>query len=216
MIADTNAISIEDRAQESLSPTVFIIDDDPAIRKSLAWLVESVGLAAETYESASAFISEFDIERPGCLICDIRMPGMGGLELQERLRASGSQIPVIILTGYGDVSTAVRAMKAGATDFLEKPVGDQVLVDQIQRAIARDAACRAGRGEQLKLGERISRLTHREQEVMTHVIEGLSSRQIAGQLGVSFKTVEAHRAKVMRKMQAKSVPHLIRMSLHHV
>jgi FixJ family two-component response regulator len=143
------------------------------------------------------------------------MPGMSGLDLQERLRERGSEIPIIILTGYGDVTTAVRAMKAGASDFLEKPVGDQVLVEQIQRAIARDAACRAGRGEQELLGEKMRRLTRREQEVMALVIEGYSSRQIAGQLGVSFKTVEAHRAKVMRKMQAKSVPHLIRMSLRH-
>lgn len=194
-------------------PTVFIVDDDPAIRKSLTWLVESVDLTAEAYESAAAFLEAFGDDRPGCIVCDIRMPGMSGLDLQERLRANGSNIPIIILTGYGDVATAVRAMKAGATDFLEKPVGEQVLIEQIQRAISRDAALRAGRGEQQMLGERLRRLTRREQEVMTLVIEGYSSRQIAAQLGVSFKTVEAHRAKVMRKMQAKSVPHLIRMSL---
>jgi len=196
-------------------PTVFIVDDDPAIRKSLTWLVESVDLTAEAYESAAAFLDAFGDDRPGCIVCDIRMPGMSGLDLQERLRAMGSNIPVIILTGYGDVTTAVRAMKAGACDFFEKPVGDQVLVEQIQRAIARDAAQRAGRGEQELLGQKLRRLTRREQEVMTLVVEGHSSRQIAAQLGVSFKTVEAHRAKVMRKMQAKSVPHLIRMSLQH-
>jgi FixJ family two-component response regulator len=195
--------------------TVFIVDDDPAIRKSLTWLVESVDLTAEAYESAAAFLEAFGEDRPGCIVCDIRMPGMSGLDLQERLRERGSEIPIIILTGYGDVTTAVRAMKAGASDFLEKPVGDQVLVEQIQRAIARDAECRAGRGEQELLGEKMRRLTRREQEVMALVIEGYSSRQIAAQLGVSFKTVEAHRAKVMRKMQAKSVPHLIRMSLRH-
>ncbi len=196
-------------------PTVFIVDDDPAIRKSLTWLVESVDLTAEAYESAAAFLEAFGEDRPGCIVCDIRMPGMSGLDLQERLRAIGSNIPVIILTGYGDVTTAVRAMKAGASDFLEKPVGDQVLVEQIQRAISRDAALRTGRGEQELLGQKLRRLTRREQEVMTLVVEGHSSRQIAAQLGVSFKTVEAHRAKVMRKMQAKSVPHLIRMSLQH-
>jgi FixJ family two-component response regulator len=195
------------------TPTVFIVDDDPALRKSLAWLAESVDLAAETFESAAAFLEDFKDDRPGCIVCDIRMPGMSGLDLQERLRAMGSNIPLIILTGYGDVTTAVRAMKAGASDFLEKPVSDQVLVEQIQRAISRDATSRAGRGEQELLGQRLSRLTRREQEVMSLVIEGHSSRQIAAQLGVSFKTVEAHRAKVMRKMQAKSVPHLIRMSL---
>ncbi|HEX6987171.1 MAG TPA: response regulator transcription factor [Planctomycetaceae bacterium] len=193
--------------------TVFIVDDDPAMRKSLAWLVESVDLRAETYETATAFLDRFDPERPGCLLCDVRMPGMSGLELQERLRAIGSQIPVIMITGYGDIACAVRAMKAGAVDFLEKPVSDQTLLDHIQRAIERDSAIRAARGELLKIRQRFGLLTRREQEVMSLVVEGHSSKEIAGVLGVSFKTVEAHRAKIMRKTEARSVPHLIRMSL---
>ncbi len=196
--------------------TVFIVDDDPAMRKSLTWLVESVDLQAETFDSAMSFLDRYDPERPGCLISDIRMPGMSGLELQERLRSMGSQIPVIIITGYGDVPSAVRAMKAGAVDFLEKPIGDQVLLEHIQRAVARDTALRAGRRELQRVRQRLGLLTRREQEVMSLVVEGHSSKEIATQLDVSFKTVEAHRAKIMRKMEARSVPHLIRMTLQRM
>lgn len=202
-------------APTGMVPTVFIIDDDPAIRKSLAWLIGSIDLTVEAYESATSFLDGFDADRAGCVICDVRMPGISGLELQERLRNMGSSLPMIIVTGYGDVPSAVRAMKAGAIDFLEKPIQDQVLLDHVQEAIERDAALREGRGEQARFGQRLNRLTRREQEVMTHVVDGLSSKEIAAQLGVSFKTVEAHRAKIMRKMQARSVPHLIRMSLAH-
>ncbi len=193
--------------------TVFIVDDDPGMRKSLTWLVESVDLQAETFPSAAAFLDAYDPERPGCLLCDVRMPGMSGLEMQERLREIGSTLPVIMMTGFGDITSAVRAMKAGAIDFLEKPISDQALLDHIQRAIASDTANRTGRSERQKIGERINLLTRREQEVMTLVVEGHSSKEIAAQLNVSFKTVEAHRAKIMRKMEARSVPHLIRMSL---
>jgi FixJ family two-component response regulator len=196
-----------------MTATVFIIDDDPSARKSLSWLVESVDLHAETYESAASFLDVFDPERPGCLISDIRMPGMSGLELQERLRAIGSYLPIILITGYGDIASAVRAMKGGAIDFLEKPVGDQQLLDRVQWAITRDASFRANRSELMRVGQRLSLLTRREREVMALVVEGHSSKEIAGVLNVSFKTVEAHRAKIMRKMEAKSVPHLIRMSL---
>ncbi|MGC1274539.1 MAG: response regulator transcription factor [Planctomycetaceae bacterium] len=196
--------------------TVFIVDDDPGMRKSLTWLVESVDLQVETFGSASEFLEAYDPERPGCLLCDVRMPGMSGLEMQERLRTIGSTLPVIMMTGYGDITSAVRAMKAGAIDFLEKPISDQVLLDHIQRAIARDSSTRTGRGELLKIGQRLSLLTRREQEVMSLVVEGYSSKEIASLLNVSFKTVEAHRAKIMRKMEARSVPHLIRMSLMRV
>jgi two-component system response regulator FixJ len=200
-------------SHSSMTATVYVVDDDPAIRRSLAWLVESVELRVETFESATAFLRQYDPARPGCVVCDLRMPGMSGLELLERLREMGSCLPVIIVTGFGDVPSAVRAMKCGAVDFLEKPVGDQVLLDHIQRAVARDAELRAGHGEAALVGQRLNRLTPREREVMRFVVEGHSSKEIASRLGVSFKTVEAHRAKIMRKMQAKSVPHLIRMSL---
>lgn len=199
----------------SMSATVFIVDDDPRMGKSLSWLVESVDLTAEVYDSAQAFLDAFDPDRPGCVICDVRMPGMSGIELQERLRAMGTRIPMIMITGYGDVASAVRSMKAGAVDFLEKPISDQALLEYVQRAVVQDAAARADNRERARVGERLSRLTRREREVMGLVIEGLSSKDIAAKLDVSFKTIESHRSKVMRKMRAKSVPHLIHMNLRH-
>lgn len=203
---------LEFRSTLEIDPTVFIVDDDESMRESLAWLIRSVHLEAETYASAIAFLESYDPSRPGCLISDIRMPGLSGLELQERLRLMSAKIPTMMITGYADVGSAVRAMKAGAMDFLEKPVCNQVLLDRIQEAIDRDLSNRADLNEQFKIDQRLSRLTHREREVMALVIEGRSSKQIAAILNVSFKTVEAHRSKVMKKMQAKSIPHLIRMS----
>lgn len=193
--------------------TVFVVDDDPAIRKSLRWLIESVGLNVQTYELASEFLDSYSPDRPGCLVLDVRIPGMSGLELQEKLRERGYDIPVIIVSGYGDVPMAVRAMKAGAVDFLEKPVSDQVLLDYIQKGIERDIKNKAARLQNKELLERKSTLTRREHEVMDYVVSGFSSREIAEKLNVSFKTVEAHRAKIMKKMQAKSVPKLIQMEL---
>tara|TARA_R110002095_G_scaffold83538_3_gene72503 strand:+ start:67 stop:711 length:645 start_codon:yes stop_codon:yes gene_type:complete len=193
--------------------TVFVVDDDPAIRKSLRWLIESVGLKVETFELASEFLQNYSPDAPGCLVLDVRIPGMSGLELQEKLRDRGYDIPVVIVSGYGDVPMAVRAMKAGAIDFLEKPVSDQVLLDYIQKAIERDTKNKTDRLQNQEIVERKSTLTRREREVMEHVVSGLSSREIAEVLNVSFKTVEAHRAKIMKKMKAKSVPKLIQMDL---
>jgi len=193
--------------------TVFIVDDDPAIRKSLRWLIESVGLKVETFELANDFLQNYLPEIPGCLVLDVRIPGMSGLELQEKLRERGYDIPVIIVSGYGDVPMAVRAMKAGAIDFLEKPVSDQVLLDYIQKGIERDIQSKQNRLQNKELVERKNSLTRRELEVMDHVVTGLSSREIADLLHVSFKTVEAHRAKIMKKMIVKSVPKLIQMDL---
>ncbi|QDV19357.1 Transcriptional regulatory protein TdiR [Gimesia panareensis] len=193
--------------------TVFVVDDDPAIRKSLRWLIESVGLKVQTHELASDFLESYSPDRPGCLVLDVRIPGMSGLELQEKLRERGYDIPVIIVSGYGDVPMAVRAMKAGAVDFLEKPVSDQVLLDYIQKGIERDIKNKAIRLQNKDLLERKATLTRRELEVMDYVVSGFSSREIAEKLNVSFKTVEAHRAKIMKKMQAKSVPKLIQMEL---
>lgn len=193
--------------------TVFVVDDDPAIRKSLRWLIESVGLKVQTHELASEFLESYSPDHPGCLVLDVRIPGMSGLELQEKLRERGYDIPVIIVSGYGDVPMAVRAMKAGAVDFLEKPVSDQVLLDYIQKGIERDIINKANRLQNKELVERKATLTRRENEVMKYVVSGFSSREIAEKLNVSFKTVEAHRAKIMKKMQAKSVPKLIQMEL---
>ena len=193
--------------------TVFVVDDDPAIRKSLRWLIESVGLKVQTHELASEFLESYSPEILGCLVLDIRIPGMSGLELQEKLRERGYDIPVIIVSGYGDVPMAVRAMKAGAIDFLEKPVSDQVLLDYIQKGIETDIKNKQNRIQNQDLMERKELLTRREREVMEYVVAGFSSREIAGTLNVSFKTVEAHRAKIMKKMQARSVPKLIQMDL---
>ncbi|QDT96675.1 response regulator transcription factor [Gimesia aquarii] len=193
--------------------TVFVVDDDPAIRKSLRWLIESVGLKVETHELASDFLESYSPDSPGCLVLDVRIPGMSGLELQEKLRDRGYDIPVVIVSGYGDVPMAVRAMKAGAVDFLEKPVSDQVLLDYIQKGIERDINNKKNRLENKELLERKKSLTRRELEVMEHVVSGQSSREIAEILNVSFKTIEAHRAKIMKKMKAKSVPKLIQMDL---
>ena len=193
--------------------TVFVVDDDPAIRKSLRWLIESVGLKVETFELASEFLQSYLPDSPGCLVVDVRIPGMSGLELQEKLRERGYDIPVIIVSGYGDVPMAVRAMKAGAVDFLEKPVSDQGLLDYIQKGIERDIESKQNRLLNKELVERKCSLTRREHEVMEHVVSGLSSREIADLLNVSCKTVEAHRAKIMKKMKVKSVPKLIQMDL---
>ena len=193
--------------------TVFVVDDDPAIRKSLRWLIESVGLKVETYELASEFLQSYVPDSPGCLVLDVRIPGMSGLELQEKLRDRGYDIPVVIVSGYGDVPMAVRAMKAGAIDFLVKPVSDQVLLDYIQKGIERDIKNKEDRLQNQELVQRKDSLTRREREVMEYVVSGLSSREIADELKVSFKTVEAHRAKIMKKMKAKSVPKLIQMDL---
>lgn len=193
--------------------TVFVVDDDPAIRKSLRWLIESVGLKVQTHELANEFLESYSPDSPGCLVLDVRIPGMSGLELQEKLRERGYDIPVIIVSGYGDVPMAVRAMKAGAIDFLEKPVSDQVLLDYIQKGIAQDIKNKQARLQNKELIERKDSLTRREREVMEYVVAGFSSREIAEKLNVSFKTVEAHRAKIMKKMQVKSVPKLIQMDL---
>ncbi len=176
-------------------PTVFVVDDDRAMRKSLRWLIESIDLRVETYESAQAFLEHYNPERSGCVVLDVRMPGMSGLDLQDHLRKLDGDIPIIIVTAYGEVPMAVRAIKAGALDFIEKPVCDQVLLDHIQDALELDRKRRQSRADKQEITERLESLTKREAEVMDLVVVGMSSREIAGELGVSFKTIEAHRAK---------------------
>jgi two-component system, LuxR family, response regulator FixJ len=194
-------------------PTVFVVDDDRAMRKSLRWLLESVELRVETFDSARDFLEKYQPHRPGCVVLDVRMPGMSGLELQDYLREQVVEIPIIIITGYGDVPMAVRAMKAGAHDFIEKPVCDQVLLEHIHNAIEIDRKHRQVLAENQEIMERLRTLTNREAEVMDFVVQGLSSKEIAEKLGVSFKTIEAHRAKIMKKMGANNVSHLIHMVL---
>ena len=194
-------------------PTIFIVDDDEAMRDSLKWLIESIGMKVESYASADAFLNSYYPGRSGCLLLDVRMQGMSGLELQEYLIENAIYIPVIIITGHGDVPMAVRAMKSGAVDFIEKPFNDELLLDAIRNALAIDHRNRNKQEERATLAARFSLLTPREHEVMDMVTEGKPNKEIARLMGVSSKTVEAHRAKVMEKMGASSLAELVRMSL---
>lgn len=193
--------------------TVFVVDDDQAVRESLALLVQSVGLEVETFASAQDFLDLYAPERPGCLITDIRMPGMSGLELQERLSADGRHIPVIVLTGFGDVPAAVRALKGGAIDFVEKPFNPQALLDLVQQAIVRDSERRAQAAREADLDKRMASLTPREQEVMALVVAGKANKVIAIDLLISERTVELHRGRIMKKMRARSLAELMRIVL---
>lgn len=193
------------------SATVFIVDDDDAVRSSLRLLLKSVGLAAVAYGSARDFLAAWHPDQPGCLVLDVRMPSMSGLELQEELNRRGAIIPVIFITGHGDIPMAVEAMQHGAFDFLQKPFRDQDLIDRIQRAIERDARNRAQLLEKEKIRERYESLTPREREVLALVTAGKANKVMAGDLGVSQRTVEIHRARVMEKMEASSLAQLVRM-----
>lgn len=196
----------------SASPTVFVIDDDPAVRQSVCWLLESAGRRVEVFESAETFLNVYTPDRPGCVLTDIRMPGLGGLQLQDTLRSQGYMIPIIIMTAYGDVSLAVRAMKAGAIDFLEKPYGDQALLDLIEDAIKKDGVIRQELEEAAAARGKYESLTPREQQVMDLIVQGRSNKQMAAQLSISTKTIEAHRSKVMGKMSAGSIAELTNLA----
>jgi len=193
--------------------TVFVVDDDSAMRQSLQFLLESHGLHVETFATAEDFLEKYDPSMGGCLVLDVRMPGMGGLKLQETLVEREIHIPVILLTAHGDVPMAVRAMRAGAFDFIEKPSNDQLLLDRIQRAMARNHQRRADEQAVASVQENIEQLSPREREVMELVVEGMLNKQIAAELGISIKTVEVHRARVMDKMQADSLADLVRKAI---
>lgn len=193
--------------------TVYVVDDDQAMRTSMRWLIESVGVKVECYDSADAFLRAYYPGRASCLLLDVRMPGMSGLELQEYLNSREIRLPIIIITGHGDVPMAVRAMKAGAIDFIEKPFNDESLLDAIRSALTVSERERNLQAEQAGIAARLETLTPREYEVMTMVTNGLSNKEVAKRLGVSAKTVEAHRARVMEKMQAGSLAKLVRMVL---
>ncbi len=193
------------------SPTVFIVDDDEAVRSSLRLLIKSVGLIPSALGSAREFLEKYDPAQPGCLVLDVRMPEMSGLELQEQLNRQGAVIPVIFITGHGDVPMAVEAMQAGAFDFLQKPFRDQDLIDRIQRALEKDRANRAVLSERNLIRERLESLTPREREVLDMVSSGKPNKIMAADLGVSQRTVEIHRARVMEKMGASSLAQLVRM-----
>lgn len=193
------------------TPTVFVVDDDEAVRGGLKQLLQSVGLRVQVYASAQDFLASYHLDAPGCLVLDIRMPGMGGLDLQERLAQQDIRLPIIFLTGHGDVPAAVRALKAGAMDFLEKPFNSQVLLDRIQQAISRDAEARSRSAEESLIVHRLATLTAREREVLDMMIGGKANKVIAMDLDISERTVEFHRGKIMRKMQARSIAELINM-----
>ena len=195
------------------APIVYIVDDDEAIRAALRLLLKSVGLAATTLPSAQDFLASYNPQQPGCLILDVRMPGMSGLELQQQLNLRGAIIPVIFITGHGDVPMAVEAMQQGAFDFLQKPFRDQDLIDRIQRALAKDQAERAQLRERDRIKERLESLTAREREVLDLVTSGKPNKIMAADLGVSQRTVEIHRSRVMEKMGASSLAQLVRMVL---
>ena len=195
------------------APTVFVVDDDEAVRGSLRLLLKSVGLAATTLPTAQEFLAKYAPEQPGCLVLDVRMPGMSGLELQEQLNIRGAIIPVIFITGHGDIPMAVDAMQQGAFDFLQKPFRDQDLIDRIQRALAKDKANRAELSQRSRVREHFESLTPREREVLTLVTSGKPNKIMAADLGVSQRTVEIHRARVMEKMHASSLAQLVRMMM---
>jgi len=197
----------------SSSATVFIIEDNSNVRKALCYLIESIKLPVQDFVSAKDFLENYNPEHPGCLLTDVRMQGISGLELLEKLTAENIHIPVIITTGHADVSMAVRAMKSGAFDFFEKPVNNQILIESIQQAIEYDLQQREKRSEHEILLKRLSDLTTREHEIMIQVIKGNSNKVIARELSISDKTVEAHRAKVMEKMQAAHFADLVRIGI---
>jgi RNA polymerase sigma factor (sigma-70 family) len=193
--------------------TVFVIDDDEAVRDSLRLLLKSVGLPVRTCASAQEFLPDYDPRQPGCLVLDIRMPGMSGLELQQQLNVRGATIPVVFVTGHGDIPMAVEAMQHGAFDFLQKPFRDQDLIDRVQRALQRDAAIRTQLQAADRIRELIASLTPREREVLELVAAGKPNKVMAADLGVSQRTIEIHRARVMEKMQARSLAQLVRMMM---
>lgn len=197
----------------NVRPMIFVVDDDAAVRDALKLLLRSVGQAVETFASAQEFLDAYGEDRPGCLVLDIRMAGMSGLELQQKLNERHSILPIIFITGHGDVPMAVEAMQAGAVDFIQKPFRDQDLIDRINQALEKDANNRSALGERNDIRRRLETLTPREREVLDLVVHGKANKVIAGDLKLSQRTVEIHRARVMEKMQASSLAHLVRMVL---
>jgi len=205
----------DERAAQQTRPTAYIVDDDESIRTLWRWLLESNGMAVEAFATAKEFIDAYQPGGPACLVLDLRLPGMSGLELQEYLREREIAIPIVFVTGHGDVPTAVSAIKGGAVDFIQKPFGYREVLAVIQRAFERDAEIRERRTRRSLVAERLATLTEREREVMQRVIEGKLNKVIAVELDISVKTVEFHRAKMMEKMGADSVAALVQLMIQH-
>jgi RNA polymerase sigma factor (sigma-70 family) len=192
-------------------PVVFVVDDDPSVRSSLKFLISTVGLQVETFDSAEAALQRVPQDAPSCLVLDVRLRGLSGLDLQHELAARNCQIPIVFITGHGDIPMTVRAMKAGAVEFLTKPFRDQDLLDAIHIALEKDRSRREQEKEVTGLKERFNSLTAREQEVISMVVSGMLNKQIADQLGTAENTVKVHRSRAMEKMQAQSLAELVRM-----
>ena len=192
-------------------PTVFVVDDDHAVRDSLQVLFKTVGIESKAYGSADAFLSAYDSKQPGCLVLDVRMPGMDGVELQQHLISKRIAIPIIFVSGHGDIRMAVEAVQSGAVDFIEKPLRQQVVLEQVRTALAQDAESRRRQSERDTIEKRLSTLSVREQEVLSLIITGNHNKSIAAQLGISHKTIESHRTNIMRKTEAQNTVHLLRM-----
>nr|WP_252089438.1 response regulator [Pseudomonas sp. MWU13-3659] len=201
------------RREAVVQAKVYVVDDDPGMLDSTVWLLESVGLRALPFTSGQAFLDACVDEGPACVLLDVRMPGLGGLAVQQALRERGLQIPLIFVSGHADVPIVVRAFKAGAIDFIEKPYNDQLLLDSVQAALSRADVVRAGSGEVAQVQTRIDSLTPRERDVFIPLVQGLGNREIAERLGVSVKTIDLYRGRVMKRMQAASLPELVGMAI---
>jgi FixJ family two-component response regulator len=205
--------SLEEKSKAASKATVYIVDDDDGMRRALTVLMSTVGYHAVAFARPTEFLQKLDANQHGCLVLDVRMPEMSGLEVQQQLNRAGSLLPVILITGHGDIPMAVQAMKDGAFDFLQKPFRDQELLDRINAALKQDAENRAAVERHADLRRREESLTPREREVMALVVDGKANKVIAIDLGLSERTVEIHRANVMEKMGARSVAHLVKMNL---
>jgi two-component system, LuxR family, response regulator FixJ len=194
-------------------PAVYIVDDDDAVRSALKFVFKSVGLTATALPSAQAFLDAYDPDQPGCLVLDVRMPGMSGLALQEQLNLRGAIIPVIFISGHADIPMAVDAIQHGAFDFLQKPFRDQDLIDRVQRALAKDRTNRAALKERSQIRQRFESLTPRERDVLALMTQGKANKVMAADLGLSQRTIEIHRAHVMEKTGAASIAQLVRMAM---
>lgn len=195
------------------TPTVFVLDDDDAVCEALGALLESCGLSVRTYGSGESFLTDLSADLTGCIVLDVRMPGLSGLELQEQLSEMNIPLPVVIITGNGDLPMAVKAMKAGAIDFIEKPFDDEVILESIHQALSRGAKIHADAASVEAVTENLNRLTAREREVLEQVAVGHPNKVIAYNLGISPRTVEIHRARVIEKLRARNLSHLVRMAI---
>src|SRR5438552_5262832 len=198
-------------ATEPDAPTVFIVDDEAPVRKALSRLLRAAGFVVAAFASPGEFLAQHDLHKPGCLVLDLMMPGVNGIELQRALARKGSVLPIIFLTGHGDIPKSVQAMKSGALDFLTKPVNDENLLASIRVAIEKDRVARREQAELRDIRARLATLTPREREVLDHVVTGKLNKQIADDLGVVEKTIKVHRARVMAKMKIQSVAELVRL-----